>query len=151
MPEEDCVLSARWNENTYTVRFINWDNSVLKQMQVKYGDKAEPPPNPTRGNYYVFSGWNPNPDSSITTNTDFYAQYTFNDPSIITEFKSDDPKLNGWSGGIGLDDRKFKPGTYNVVAIGSGGSGNMIPQAVRYGNWYIGWVAGGGSGAFLSG
>lgn len=64
---------------TYTVRFLNWDNSVISTQTVTRGGSATPPPNPTRDGY-TFSGWSGN-YTNVTANVDIIAQYTKNSSS----------------------------------------------------------------------
>ena len=61
---------------TYTVRFLDWDNSVISTQTVTRGGSATPPPNPTRDGY-TFSGWSGN-YTNVTANVDIIAQYTKN-------------------------------------------------------------------------
>ena len=59
---------------TYTVRFLDWNNSVISTQTVTRGGNATPPPNPTRDGY-TFTGWDKS-FTNITANTDIHAQYT---------------------------------------------------------------------------
>ena len=59
---------------TYTVRFLDWDNSVISTQTVTRGGSATAPPNPTRDGY-TFTGWDKS-FTNITANTDIHAQYT---------------------------------------------------------------------------
>lgn len=61
---------------TYTVRFLDWDDSVISTQTVTSGGSATPPPNPTRDGY-TFTGWDKS-FTNITANTDIHAQYTKN-------------------------------------------------------------------------
>ena len=61
---------------TYTVRFLDWDNSVISTQTVTRGGNATPPPNPTRDGY-TFSGWQGN-YTNITADTDIIATYEKN-------------------------------------------------------------------------
>ena len=59
---------------TYTVRFLDWDNSVISTQTVTRSGSATAPPNPTRDGY-TFIGWDKS-FTNITANTDIHAQYT---------------------------------------------------------------------------
>lgn len=64
----------------YTIRFLNWDNTVLQSSQVKEGTMpAYSGAAPTRAeddNYtYMFSGWSPT-IVAATADADYTAQYT---------------------------------------------------------------------------
>ncbi|MGN0843817.1 MAG: InlB B-repeat-containing protein [Kiritimatiellia bacterium] len=73
---ENTTLSAAWKEGEihfFTVRFVDWDGSLLQESSVQEGFAAEAPDDPQRENY-VFTGW----DSSfgeITGDTVVTAQY----------------------------------------------------------------------------
>lgn len=69
----DVDYTAR---TTYTVRFLDWDNSVISTQTVTSGGSATAPPNPTRDGY-TFTGWDKS-FTNITANTDIHAQYTKN-------------------------------------------------------------------------
>lgn len=56
-----------------TVRFIDYDDRVIKSMRVEVGKDAEAPVDPVREGYR-FTGWRP-AITNITTDTDIYAQY----------------------------------------------------------------------------
>lgn len=58
---------------TYTVRFLDWNGSVLKSQTVTQGGSATPPSNPTRSGYR-FTGWQGS-YTNITQDTDITAQY----------------------------------------------------------------------------
>ena len=58
---------------TYTVRFLDWDNSVISTQTVTRGGSATPPPYPTR-NGYINIGWNRD-YTNVTGNIDIVAQY----------------------------------------------------------------------------
>lgn len=76
-----CILGVKqiMNEPTYTVKFIDWDGTVLKQQLVQEGTSATPPSNPVRDGY-TFNGWLPNTYKDVFSNLDIYAQYTQNSP-----------------------------------------------------------------------
>lgn len=44
----DTTLYAKWNINSYTVTFKDWDGTVLKTQVVEYGSAATAPAAPTR-------------------------------------------------------------------------------------------------------
>ena len=75
---------------TYTVRFLDWDNSVISAQTVTRGGSATAPPNPTRDGY-VFTGWDKS-FTNITANTDIHAQYTIK-TSTVRFLDYDDTEL----------------------------------------------------------
>ena len=58
---------------TYTVRFLDWDNSVISTQTVTRGGSVTPPPDPVRDGYR-FTGWSGS-YTNITADTDITAQY----------------------------------------------------------------------------
>ena len=61
---------------TYTVRFLDWDNSVISTQTVTRGGSATAPLNPTRDGY-TFIGWLGD-YTNITADTDIVASYEKN-------------------------------------------------------------------------
>ena len=72
----NVVLTAQYSIKTYTVRFLDWNNTVLDTQTINHGSNATPPPNPTRDGY-TFSGWSGN-YTNVTADVDIIAQYTQN-------------------------------------------------------------------------
>ena len=83
----DLTVTAQYIKREYfTVRFLDWDGTVLKTETVEAGYAATPPANPTKENYY-FSNWD-KPYDNITANIDITAQYIDESGLIkIIEFK----------------------------------------------------------------
>lgn len=75
-----CVLGVKqmMGEITYTVKFIDWDGTVLKQQLVQEGTAATPPSNPVREGY-TFTGWLPTTYTDVLEDLDIYAQYKENE------------------------------------------------------------------------
>ena len=69
----DLVVTARYEINTYTVTFKDWDGTVLKTQEVQYGGDAEAPADPTRVGY-TFTGWD-KAFTNITADLVVTAQY----------------------------------------------------------------------------
>lgn len=59
----------------YTIKFVDWDGTVLKQETLRAGSAVTPPANPTRSGY-TFSGWNPSVSPTATGNVTYTATYT---------------------------------------------------------------------------
>lgn len=78
--EEGCVtLYAQWHDH-FTIRFLNWDGTVLQTSSVLYGETpaytGETPTRPDSGGHsYTFEGWSPE-IAAVTGDADYYAQYT---------------------------------------------------------------------------
>jgi len=80
MPNENITLYAKWVINHYTVEFLDFDHTVLKEMEVTHGENAIAPNDPSRSGF-VFSGW----DQSligITSPLKIYAKYG---PDVLKE------------------------------------------------------------------
>ena len=75
-----CVLGVKqmMGETTYTVKFIDWDGTILKQQTVQEGTAATPPSNPVREGY-TFKGWLPTTYTDVLEDLDIYAQYIKNE------------------------------------------------------------------------
>ena len=61
---------------TFTVSFLDWDGSLLKEETVQYGNDATAPASPTRDNHQ-FSGWDID-FTEVTADLDVKAQYDIN-------------------------------------------------------------------------
>jgi hypothetical protein len=66
-------VSCRRARRASTVRFLNWDTTVLKTQQVEHGTAASAPDVPTRDGYR-FLGWD-NTFTSVIADLDVTAQY----------------------------------------------------------------------------
>ena len=93
---------------TYTVRFLDWDNSVISTQTITYGSSATPPSNPTRVGY-TFSGWSGN-YTNVTADVDIKAQYTKNSSG------GDDTSVKNIKIGSSTID-KFYLGTSQIVKV----------------------------------
>lgn len=74
------TITAQYQINNYTVRYLDYNNTVLKTQLVPYGSSATPPAAPNRTGY-TFTGWNNN-GSGITANRDIKAEYKINNYTI---------------------------------------------------------------------
>ena len=75
-----CVLGVKqmMGEATYTVKFIDWNGTILKQQTVQEGTAATPPSNPVRDGY-TFTGWLPTTYTDVLEDQNIYAQYRENE------------------------------------------------------------------------
>lgn len=80
----DTTFTAQYSINSYTIRFLDYNGSVLNTQSVNYGSTPTPPNNPTRTGY-TFTGWSPSV-SAIYSNQDYTAQYTANSYTITWKF-----------------------------------------------------------------
>lgn len=110
----DATYRATFSDTTlsYTVRFLNDDNSVLKESQVLYGQTPVPPEEtptkPATVQYtYNFNGWN-REITPVTGNTTYVATYTSTLNSYTVRFVDG----NGQDLQVGLWEYGTTP-TYN--------------------------------------
>ncbi|MBQ2802638.1 MAG: leucine-rich repeat protein, partial [Lachnospiraceae bacterium] len=111
--QEDTTIYAQYekkdsSELEFTVRFIDYDDTVLYTQKVASGESAITPQNPTREGY-VFTGWRP-AITEITKDLDTYAQYekicngTGNDGTGSGSDGTGDGSGDGSGNGSGSDD-----------------------------------------------
>ncbi|MCH8502437.1 MAG: InlB B-repeat-containing protein [Aliidiomarina sp.] len=74
---------AQYDINTYTVRFLDWDDSVLTTETVNWNEAATAPADPEREGY-TFSGWDVG-FATITSDLDVTAQYDINTYTVTVE------------------------------------------------------------------
>ena len=80
--QSNITVTAQYEINTYTVRFLDWNGTVLKSETVNHGSDATPPADPTREGYR-FAGWQ-GAYTGITADTDITATYV--EASAVTHF-----------------------------------------------------------------
>lgn len=72
--------TATWTVNSYTIRFLNYDGSVLQSSSVNYGEtpvySGETPTKPTDATYtYTFDTWSP-AITAVSKAQDYTAQFS---------------------------------------------------------------------------
>ncbi|WP_193258306.1 InlB B-repeat-containing protein, partial [Vibrio navarrensis] len=77
---ENMTVTAQYTINSYTVSFVDYDNSPLGSDTVEYLQGATAPADPTRTGY-TFSGWDVAFDS-VTENITVTAQYSINSYTV---------------------------------------------------------------------
>ena len=80
MPAANTTYTATWTVNSYTIRFLNYDGSVLQTGSVNYGEtpayNGATPTKPADATYtYTFSGWSP-AIGTVTGAQDYTAQFS---------------------------------------------------------------------------
>ena len=71
--QSNKTLVAQYEINTYTVRFLDWNGTVLDTQTIAHGSDATPPADPTREGWR-FTGWQGD-YTGITAATDITATY----------------------------------------------------------------------------
>lgn len=107
----NLTLTASWIANTYNVSFDTDGGSAVANQNVKYGDKASKPADPTKKGY-VFAGWYTDKGykaefdftKGVMTNTTVYAKWNAEAPQPVADYKFTDGKDAVWKSG----DLKFK-------------------------------------------
>ncbi|MBB6461546.1 leucine-rich repeat protein [Flammeovirga kamogawensis] len=72
----NLTVKAEYNINTYTVTFVDHDDTVLKSENVEFEKTATPPDNPTRRGY-TFDNWDTE-FNSVSNNLTVKAEYNIN-------------------------------------------------------------------------
>ena len=76
----DLTLYAQWTANSYTIRFVNADGTVLQSSEVEYGQtpayNGETPTKESTAEFdYTFAGWTPQ-IANVTEEATYKATYT---------------------------------------------------------------------------
>ena len=75
----DHTLFAQWSVQTFEVRFVDWNDALLKSEFVEYGKSATAPANPSRSGY-TFDGWS-SAFNNVVSDLTVRAQYRQNSGS----------------------------------------------------------------------
>ena len=70
----DTTVTAIFKAQMFNVRFLDWDQTPLKQEYVAYGTSATPPADPTREGY-TFTGWDTDEWQNVKRDLQVYATY----------------------------------------------------------------------------
>ena len=84
--QSDLTITAQYKIKTFTVRFLDWNDTELKVETVEYGKSATAPEAPTRDGY-TFKGWDTEFDN-VKSNLDVKAVYEKNADEAIDEINS---------------------------------------------------------------
>ncbi|QGU00318.1 hypothetical protein SYNTR_1724 [Candidatus Syntrophocurvum alkaliphilum] len=80
--ESDIIESVTLTLKTYTVTFVDWDNSEIATETIEHGSAATAPADPTRDGY-KFTGWSPADFTNITSDLTVTAQYVAVDKNAL--------------------------------------------------------------------
>ena len=72
--QEDTVITALYSKDSYTVKFVDYNDVLLKSENVGYGDSAAPPADPSRTGYH-FESWD-GAYTNIKSNITVKAKYS---------------------------------------------------------------------------
>ena len=82
MPAEDLIITAQWNINQYTMKFVDEDGTVIDSVRTNYSDSVVVN-NPEKEGY-TFVGWSDTiPATMPATDLTFTAQWAINTHYII--------------------------------------------------------------------
>lgn len=112
------TLYAKWDINSFDVTFLDYDDSVIKQVKYNYKDIINYPEEPFRKGY-TFAGWD-NKDGIVKDNLVIKALYEINSYDIVYN-------LNG-------GEIENAPSSYNIE------ESVIIPKPEKKGYNFIGWA-----------
>lgn len=92
---QNMIVTAKYEINTYTVKFYDFDNNVISIQEIEYGSNAEAPDLDSSSDGKQFAGWfNPNDYEYVDHDVSIYPSYYF-------EETTDTPTANYESGEYG--------------------------------------------------
>ncbi len=118
-PGEKVVLYAIWEINSYKVIFLDYDQSIIQEYTINYGENIVIPENPIRKGY-KFVGWDKELEV-VKDEVKITALYDINDYNISYS-------LNG-------GEIENAPTNYNV-----GSKDIIIPSPEKIGYTFLGWT-----------
>jgi len=98
----DTELFAKWNINSYTVKFDSQGGSAIDEIKANYNTMISQPTVPTRTGY-TFAGWYKDAagqtpwnfaTDKVTSDTTIYAKWSLNGP-IVNQIDENDTKISG--------------------------------------------------------
>lgn len=124
----DLTVTAQYEkidseELKYTVRYINWDDSVWYEARVAKGEDAPNIVPPSREGY-VFTGWRP-ALTNITADVDVYAQF---ERAVNSSVSGGNGNGNGNGNGSG-NGNGTAPQMYTLTVRNGSGSGSYVAGA----------------------
>ena len=86
----EATYKAEYDINYYTIRFLDWDNTVISEQSVAYDTMPIIPADPTRASdvqyHYSFVGWNVGEVSVATADADYKAKYSAETRKYVVTF-----------------------------------------------------------------
>lgn len=128
---QDTNVYAKYTANQaaeYTVKFLDYDDTVLSTQKVKAGEDAIDIKSPTRDGY-KFTGWRP-AITNIQKDTDVYAQYEKEESNNNNNNNNGNNGNNGNNNGNnGNNSNNGNATLYTVTVEGGSGSGSYVQGA----------------------
>ena len=88
---EDLKVTANYKINTYTVKFVGENGTILKEERAQYKSAVQPPEAPASTKPgYVFGGWSSNDYECVKQNATIKASYVWENnelPIIVSDVK----------------------------------------------------------------
>ena len=96
----DDVTYDAWVEKRFTIKWLNWDGTLIENYEMKMGAKLQylgSTPNREKTAYYTydFAGWSPAiaADATVTGDATYIAQFNQTDRKYIITFKNTNSAL----------------------------------------------------------
>ncbi|MBO4772897.1 MAG: InlB B-repeat-containing protein, partial [Bacteroidales bacterium] len=94
MPDADVTISGTFTINTYTITFVNYDNTELQSTLVAYGEMPQyngttPEKPATAEDTYTFVGWSPEV-TEVTADATYTAQFANTKNVYTITFEAED-------------------------------------------------------------
>ena len=118
----DTTVTAHFVMQTYTVTFLDWDETILKEETVDWGGKVTAPADPTREGW-TFTGWDTNEYIEVYDNITVRAQYEQN--AVVHTLSFVD-----WNGELIIE-----------VKVVDGDNPFVPENPTREGYTFIGWLS----------
>lgn len=107
------TYKATFQINTYTIRFVDEDGTLLKEQVVNHGIKPTAPANPTKDGY-SFQTWNPGVVVA-TEDVTYQASYLLNIASVTDASTSKTTNYTSWSGAVTAANKLTSGGTLTLL------------------------------------
>ena len=137
---EDVTYVAQWEQVTFTVRFVDWDGTLLKTQTVAYGGSASAPANPVRAGY-TFTGWDRS-FTNVVSDLTVTAQYSQNNSGGSgSGGSSSGGSGSGGSGGVWFTVQfvDWNGALLKSERVRSGGSATAPQTPTREGYTFTNW------------
>lgn len=80
---QDMIVSAKYEANTYTIKFYDWNNNVIDEQSVKYGETAVVPEDPEENGVNFADWFNPEDYQYVAHDANIYPSYYFDETTDI--------------------------------------------------------------------